>query len=72
MTTPPVLPLNSTWKFDTLAGNSAGSGGHGGNLDMQGGTLNLGESIVAGGLSGNARTIAPCGGGIVALRSGTT
>jgi parallel beta-helix repeat protein len=58
-------PLTSKWRFDTLAGNSAGSGGHGGNLDMQGGTLNLGESIVAGGLSGNAQDNCSMGGGML-------
>jgi hypothetical protein len=40
--------LTSTWKFDTIAGNTAGNASHGGNLDVQSpSTLNLGESIVA-------------------------
>jgi hypothetical protein len=44
--------LNSTWKFDTIAGNSAGTAGQGGNFNVQSGsTLDLGESIVAGGVS---------------------
>ncbi len=48
--------LTSTWKFDTIAGNVAGSAGQGGNLNVQGGsTLDLGESIVAGGMSGGAQ-----------------
>ena len=47
--------LNSTWNFDTIAGNSAGTTGQGGNLNVQSGSaLNLGESIVAGGVAGSA------------------
>ena len=46
--------LTSTWHFDTIAGNAVGSTGHGGNLDVQSGsTLELGESIVAGGVAGS-------------------
>jgi hypothetical protein len=45
--------LTSTWKFDTIAGNSAGTTGQGGNFNVQSGsTVNLGESIVAGGVAG--------------------
>ena len=46
--------LNSTWNFDTIAGNSAGTTGQGGNLYVQSGSaLDLGESIVAGGVAGS-------------------
>ncbi len=54
--------LGSTWKFDTVAGNTATSASSGGNLDVQSpSTLNLGESIVAGGVSGGAQD--NCSGG---------
>jgi hypothetical protein len=46
--------LTSTWKFDTIAGNSAGTTGQGGNFNVQSGsTADLGESIVAGGVAGS-------------------
>jgi hypothetical protein len=45
--------VNAT--FDTIAGNTATSANTGGNLDVQSGsTLNLGESIVAGGVAGGS------------------
>jgi len=46
--------LTSTWIFDTIAGNAAGSTSQGGNFNVQGGALNLQESIVAGGVAGGS------------------
>ena len=58
--------LNSTWKFDTIAGNSAGTAGQGGNFNVQSGsTLDLGESIVAGGVAGGGPS--NCSGSLASL-----
>ena len=59
-------PLGSTWTFDTIAGNAAASANSGGNVDVQSSsTLNVGESIVAGGMSGGSPDNCSVGGGSV-------
>ena len=47
--------LTSTWKFDTITGNTATNANGGGNIAVQSATtVDLGESIVAGGVAGGA------------------